>query len=366
MSLVKTFLSLPAVVLPLYAATTQTVADRADAVVVAEIASGQQSAAYATFSLLVTRTIKGNIAPGAMISVEWKNAATVPSATTLSGEFGMWFLAAGTPSLWELLPYSSAGRARPLELAHYPLPTGPAPPEATPGISASEMMAAELATGVAQFSASPLNGQLSDMGQAIWSVPDSPTMTTIYQRLAGSSNRDARTLGLAGLIRTGDVNALSQAPRTTGDTAKLYFGVQYATALRGFRNSKGVDTLGMFATSLDSSPGVQALATDALRAIHTAGTLPYLATLLDSADPGLQSKAIAGFSAFVENLPTDTPDRDVDMTWMTPQGPAPFRTGSVEPYLTITGKPKAPTSQSDCASFWKTWWQANQSQLLGK
>ena len=99
------------------------VIDQADAIVVGELQSGQQSGYAVTFVLSVVRALKGELSTGAVVSVS--AASALRSDRTLKGNYGLWFLRKSAG--WTLL--SVVHGQYPFELAYFSLPEGgnPAP-----------------------------------------------------------------------------------------------------------------------------------------------------------------------------------------------------------------------------------------------
>jgi hypothetical protein len=81
--------------------STDDLADKADAVVVAQVQSGQQTGHTVAFVLSISRTIKGDLAPGSVINVS--GSAGMPLNRTFQGQYGLWFLQKAGGS-WALLP----------------------------------------------------------------------------------------------------------------------------------------------------------------------------------------------------------------------------------------------------------------------
>jgi hypothetical protein len=102
-------------------------------------------------------------------------------------------------------------------------------------------------------------------------------------------------------------------------------------------------------------------ASDALRAVHSKDSLPFLVALLDSPNAQIRHEGLAGISMFVENLPIQKPDMVPNMTWLTAEGPAPYRTADTDKYSAKLGEP--PNRQAEYIAFWKSWWVKVGSQL---
>src|SRR5438034_8179226 len=84
---------------------TDLLADQADAVVVAEVLSGQQTGYDVAFVLLITRTIKGGLAAGTAVNVS--GGVRRSGSGSLRGHYGLWFLKKAGGQ-WALLPVIQA------------------------------------------------------------------------------------------------------------------------------------------------------------------------------------------------------------------------------------------------------------------
>src|ERR1700694_5567663 len=137
MNMTRSLLGIAVVLgIPSVSLAGNTVTDRADAVVVGEGSSGQQTGSHVSFMLRVDRALKGSIAPGTVVGVEWARAPMVPTPQQHSGEYGVWFLQAASTGPWQPLPATHSNAPIPLALACYPLPKGSVPSVITTGASA--------------------------------------------------------------------------------------------------------------------------------------------------------------------------------------------------------------------------------------
>mgnify|MGYP000920339134 CR=1 FL=1 len=139
---------------PLAAGSLQALADRSDAVVVGTVTAGAWSATGAAFHLQIERVLKGTVRQGSVLSVAWTSRRVrISSPVTISGERGLFFLAAPGPSSWSLVPVEEG--YVPFAGTYYPLPKSPAPSgartlQAEAAAPVADSIAAELAAAVDQ------------------------------------------------------------------------------------------------------------------------------------------------------------------------------------------------------------------------
>jgi hypothetical protein len=336
--------------------------DRADAVVVGEVISGQSVASYVLLTIRADRVLKGNVVGGTVISVEWDRPPANATPSQLSGNYGMWFLRVGGAAPWTLLPANASNVRLPLGLACYPVQKGSLPSVSAPaGSPPADLVALELATSTEQLSSTSVQFYYSAKG--LLSTPASATVSSVHARLSQSTDLQVQSVGLIGRLQQGDAAALAELPQTPEAFRKLALNLEMAAAIRNFRNPtpSAVQSLGRLATSSTAARPVVLSSADALRAIHTKDSLPFLVSLLDSSDAEIRHQGLAGLSMFVENLPVQTPEMVPAMTWLKQQGPAPYRTADTDRYSAKFGEPSG--RQAEYVTFWKSWWTRMQNQL---
>src|SRR5258706_587301 len=98
---------------------TDFMADKADAVVVGEVQSGQQSGRSAIFVLVVSRCLKGDVPSGTAINVRWDEAWPSRNVSLPAG-YGMWFLQKAGNGTWTLVPVKQGQGKVPFELSYFP------------------------------------------------------------------------------------------------------------------------------------------------------------------------------------------------------------------------------------------------------
>ena len=179
--------------------TNDRLADSADAVVLGEVQSGWQTGYSVSFVLSVTRTLKGELQPGAAANVTWQSAMRTEAPKDLRGHYGLWFLRRTGASQWRLQRVHE-GRV-PFEAAYFSLPRGSTPasvPTASRPLTIYDLMALELAGGLQQTTD---RSQRRGLAAALWDIGESAVMPDLYRALRSSGNNELRILGLGGLLR---------------------------------------------------------------------------------------------------------------------------------------------------------------------
>jgi hypothetical protein len=335
--------------------------NRADAVVVGEIQSGQQSANSAAFTLLVVRSIKGNLSVNQNLSVR---GALSGRDRSLGGQCGLWFLRkAGTQ--WILLPWTGSGTL--LESSGYlPLSKSSSPSAVGATVSpvaVSDQVAIEIATGLRSYSSSL---QLSSLTWGLMGLGKGPVVVGLYQSLRGNGDPELKFVGLVGLLGTKDgPSAMAEIGDNLDVAQKLKGRAFVITGICGERNPDPLVVQSLAKISSSTDVNMQRCAAEALDYIHTRDSLPALAMLLDSADPKTREFAIQGLSRFVDNLPIQTVDNTINGGSLISQGPTPYRTSETDRYSLSRGwLREARLSEAEYIQFWKTWWTTMKDRFV--
>ena len=338
------------------------VADLADAIVVGEVLSLQQTGSQVAFTLQVDRNLKGNIVPTSVIQVEWDRAPVTRTPQQISGQYGMWFLRTNANGAWQLLPATHSNTPLPLSLACYPLLKGSAPFASAVGTqSVNDLVTGELSTAVEHLPSATTEFYYTATG--LLSLSDTSNVTSQYRRLSQMADPQLQVLGLIGLVRQGDAASIERVLELQAALRASKLRVHMVSAVRNVRDGtpRTVQALGRLATTSGVGSGLQMAACDALRSVHTKDSLPFLVALLDSPNAEIRHEGLAGISMFVENLPIQKAEMVPNMTWLRPQGPAPYRTTDTDKYSAKFGEP--PDRQAEYVAFWKSWWVKFGSQL---
>lgn len=177
-------------------------ADKADAVVVGEIQSGQQAGRSITLVLSVVRAIKGDLAEGTLLDVsgEVRHSST---RVAIGKAGGLWFLQQNG-NRWTFLPVMQS----PVILEHgcfveY-VKTASSGPMATtlPPQTAGDKVALELVTALKQGTIDLRHSIVVEVINMMFG--ERAFITDLFRDLRAQSDPDLRLIGLNGLLKTED------------------------------------------------------------------------------------------------------------------------------------------------------------------
>jgi hypothetical protein len=284
----------------------------ANLIVVGSITGAFRTGPVQSFSLQVSRVIKGDPSlAGSVIAVNWNQISpSMPLGTSMTASgTGLWFLQ-GSSSGWVLLPVVQG--SAPLSMAFFPSSGGQVPSLYSYNSTAlvADKLGSELSFAIENANGS-YNYQLYSLLYGLLDELHSPTTSVLYQRMSVSLSIQQQILGLSGLIRSGSTSALHSAIQaaSTFSAYPMETGILLQSIREYFRtaDAQSITTLGQSATGLTNlALPFREAAAHALSAIHTPATLPYLATLLDDSDANLRVEAIGGIGAFANGLPSHT------------------------------------------------------------
>jgi hypothetical protein len=191
---------------PVGLANLHSLAIQADAVVAGNVEQGQQVGRDVSFALSAYRVLKGTVKPSEILSVQWIAPAALNGSRDLKGQKGIFFLQKSEAGPWQLLP--AMGGDVVFDLAVLPATNGAIAPDLQYASAASmdEKLLLELAAVVENkdggaFALDYMAG-LDPGGVA--------ALSGVYRRFSQSSSIDLKAYGIAGLLRRGDVQVLSQ------------------------------------------------------------------------------------------------------------------------------------------------------------
>jgi hypothetical protein len=278
---------------------------------------------------------------------------------------GMWFLKVMANNRYSAIPIRFRAAARFRDLYFEAAPAGKCPPAFaySANTDLNDKIALELACAASMETTDYQPGRMVDatsgMGQSV-------ALLQACEALAGMSGSRQKAIGIGCLIAANDSNGVVLLQQHLSDIAIDDLNRIVAAPLLGmWRSADPVATasLGLIATSPGISPILTRSAATALSAIHTSVALPYLAQLLNNADPDIQVDGALGLSSFANGLPIHTAHNTANLNFLRPSGSASFRTPDTSQHLGVARN--APdTQRKEFISYWKTWWQANQQTLL--
>jgi hypothetical protein len=335
----------------------------ADLIVVGAASGTVQAGSAASFSLQVSRVVKGDpsLASG-VIAVNWPGGA--PGAAPTGS--GLWFLQRSSAA-WLVLPVVRG--SVPSSMTFFPAPAGPILSAYAygPAASLSDKIASEISS-VIEGANGAYNPQLYALQYGLLDQLQSPVLAVLYQRMSASVLAQQRILGLSGLIRGGSAAALVSAVQAASQFGNypMEDSVLLLSIREHFRttDASSVAVLGQAAVdATNSSLAFREAAAHALAAIHTAPALPYLAALLDDPDFNLRVEAIGGMGAFANGLPTQIAEGVPSLAHLQVPASAPYRTAGTIANLAM-GSSAIGRNEVSLLSFWKGWWLQNRTDLI--
>jgi hypothetical protein len=321
---------------------------RATAVVLGSVTSRTEAENEVSFSINVTSVIQGAI-PGSAITVVHPWVGLVRGRARTGGEplFGIWFLTAGPSGNWDLLP------ARPSLF----LPASASPGGAN-SLSADapilDALVYRVAEGVQTARSGSPDADPGALADAIGSM-NSPAVQAVLATSMASGEPGLQAVGLAGSL-------LRMQPGVIQQLVRLWPGVsvdphrdQVISALRNWwRDPEAAGVRQLAAMAGGASGDIRSAAIRALAAIHTKETLPFLATLLNSAVPDEQERAVYALSAFANGCPLQTANNAVSMGYLQCNQASPYKTAETEHNFAF--RPGTPDQEAPFVSFWQNWW----------
>jgi hypothetical protein len=341
---------------------------RADLIVVGSASGASQVGTTLNFSLRLSRVLKGDAGlSSSVIPVNWTVASpdSEQEAAPAVGGAGLWFLK-GSSNGWSLLPVVQ-GRV-PLTMTYFPVPPGPLLNAYTydAAVALSDKIAAELGSAIESANGT-LNFQLNALQYGLLDQLNSRYTSVLYQRISTSTSLAQRIIGLSGLIRSGDAPALASAIQSA--SAFVTYAKENGILLLSIRDyfraddSLSIAVLGQAAVD-STNPNVdlrQAVA-HALAAMHTTGTLPYLAMLLDNQDVKLRVEAVGGIGSFANGLAMQTNAGGPSLAYLQLPDNAPYMTAETKANFAL-GSQAIERNETAYLSFWKQWWSQHRTSL---
>lgn len=339
-----------------------TLIQQADSIVIGDITAQSDTGSEVVLDVLVIRVLKGNVGPGATVVAKWQPSAVTSRVAfpNLGPSRGMLFLRSVGNAL-TVLPILTSP-VRPTDL-YVSMPSGelPAAYAYTSNAAVEDKITAELSARVEAMKGS----SLSD-GAFYLEAVDSMTAAsalTVYQRLAGEGLRDVQVIGIAGLIRKGDITSLGQPGTSVTLAASPQWPLVINNICSHYRNTSvgGVAILSTLSGTGQGMPAVQQCATHALSAIHTKEALGTLYQLLDSKDGLVRYDAVLGMASFANNLPVQTIDNTAGLGFLKAAADGPFTTSETK--ASMPSLPAFRSNEQKYLQFWRQWWVQVQGRL---
>jgi len=331
-------------------------AANARAVVVGSVETRTETPTEVSFDIHVARLFSGNL-PNPVVSVihPWSRGKVLifPQIAQSIKEslYGMWFLTQDASGRWDVL-ISRPGRDGVFGLF---LPASLAPPtglyQYPAGTPLVDALTYELAAGVQSTNEDP-----AIFYGAFYSMDTVAVRSVLAANLA-STNPSAEAIGLAGSLERGIPGSIQQLarlwPGISGDSHASYV----VAALRdSWRGSAGTDLQQLVSIATGAAPGskLRSAAVRSLAAVHTKEAIPFLGSLLSSADSTEQERAVYGLAAFANGCPMQTGDDVVSMAYLQCKQSGPYATA--ETMANFGLRPGTPEQQAPLVTYWQNWW----------
>jgi len=340
------------------AATVNDYASTADTIVIGRVTDRFEGPSGASFDIAVEKILKGSL-PGQSVHVShsWPRTGGIiigDIPRRVNGQIrGIWFLQHTASSDWDALVARSFPGV--IGSIYWPVvETLPAEYRYAADASLADVLTFEFAAGL------EVAGNPTEMIGATGPL-NTPALQSVFAHWLGSQKVAFQAAGLAGMLNGGQQDAIPQLarlwPTIAADQSRHYV----LSALRNsFRDStpSSVQQLAKLADASATSTELRKAAIWALASIHTSESLPFLATLLMSSDPGEQGRGVSGLSSFANGCPSQTPENVKSLDYLQFKNPSPYRNAETManfaiPVNNLPGDPKL----LQLVSFWTAWWE---------
>lgn len=344
----------------LHAAGLDYFANRADAIVVGFVNSRTESADEVSFTINVSRVLSGSVnLSGPTVSVvhPWIRAGRVlgPAGTIDQPLFGIWFLAKGASGTWDVLSPRPSWWGTILGLF---IPASSTPPNGpyayATGAPIVDVLVYEAAAGfLSATNEDPDPGWLLAAFDSI----DTASVRNVLNTFATSADLKSQTIALTGSLERSIPGAI---PTLAALLPSLKNDPNEALVVSVVRNSwrdptsASIHQLVSFVAGVPADSNIRAAAVRAFAAIHTKETLPFLASLLSSADATEQVQAVYGLSSFANGCPIQTQANAASMAYLQCDAPGPYKTTQTTANFAFGAG--TPDQEAPFISFWQGWW----------
>lgn len=350
---------------PLQAAGLDYYSSQASAIVIGTVNTRTESPTQVSFAINIARVLAGGV-PGTTVAVNhnWTRTVIVspPVITDNTPLVGLWFLVGSPATGWDILEprQNMHGTAYALFLpASLIPPTGPFAYPA--GTSLNDSLVFEVAAGIQGANPSSPDADPEALLGAVGSI-QSAAVTAVFSAYLTAGSPAFAAVGLAGSLGLGLPQAIQQLTSHWSSISSDPHSSLVISALRDVwrgTDPSSVTELAAFAASAPAGSTVRSAAIRALAAVHTTEALPFLASLLSSAVPSEQERAIYGVSAFANGCPVQTQGNVVSMSYLQCNLPSAYR--SSDTLANFGFRPGTLAQESALAQYWQTWWDSNPS-----
>jgi hypothetical protein len=331
------------------------------AVFVGSVSTRVETPTQVSFTVNVVRVLSGSV-PSLAVNIvhQWAGSLRTASAVTIDQPlYGIWFLNGGSLGHpWDVLTARPSMGVR-IILGLF-LPASTTPPMIAAGTSSLDNILHEVAAGVQSAPAGSPDGDPTILLDAFGST-DTPAVRTMIAAGLASDNPGYQAVSLAGGLARGlpgMIHELSALwPQINGDRHAMYVVSALRDSWRDTTPAEVQDAASLAASAPPGSNGLRAAAVRALAAIHTPGTLPFLATLLSSADPSEQERAVYGLSSFANGCPVQSPRNAASMAYLECNQPSSYTTADT--LANFGFRQGLPAQEAPLVAYWQTWWNGH-------
>jgi len=354
----------------------------AQAIVLGEISGGRSvdvgDKVQCRVSLRAERVIKGSITPGTDLTSIWEYPPSPhesPEVTSrVARAYGLWMLQANadgsfTPSRLGHAPGTMGGfflplpRVRPLAGLEYADTDGADVKLSRELAAVLETLANKAGDGLNQARVTIPDGGFSSrqtVAQAafrevnsILSLTDAAAARPVYQRFAESELVNLRVVGVAGLLRGGDVSAVSLIERNAAQFSSTLEAMQLAPSVGSLdlkQHPEAMHSLGRSALSETMIPMLENMASMKLGWSGRWDMVPYLMAMLESPNGSTRGSALMGVCTAVRA--TGAPS-ELAGQWREEMSPYCFNRSPVND----------PPREQAAVAFWRSWWTDQRARL---
>jgi hypothetical protein len=324
------------------------------------------------------RVVKGNVAPGADVNLVWEYTPSPHEPPELTSRvpraYGLWFLRAGpegglTPLRLVSSPGTMGGHFLPLPRVRLSADFAYGPEDVADAKLARELgavleyMAAETgeglnqvrrvgASGVISTRQTPVQAAFHDIN-AVLSLTDAVAARPMYQHFVASGLANLRVVGVAGLLRGGDVSAVGVLERDASlfSPAMEAMSLTHSLAMIDLgKHSKAMHALARVALAEKKIPALESTMAMKLGWSGRWDAMPYLIAMLESPNAGTRGSALMAVCTAARATGAKS---ELAGQWKDEMNPFCFNHSPVND----------PPREQAAVAFWKSWWADQRTRL---
>ena len=324
--------------------------NQADSVVVATVTQSENTADSLALRLEVLRRIKGQEKAGHDIQAVWSSSAPTANerAKNLLTKTGIWFLKQ-SDSTWNILPLVM-GDIQPMDL-YIRVPPGDLPTmyaygsEAQPNVRLVKEIEAAAVNPLTSYTAART---VKDLDNGLGST----LVQGVFSSFSQSSSLPMKVAGVNGQLRNSTPQAAAALLSLAPDTLSVDTQNQLSREMCGYRSTdpSAIATLSIF-LGAQYSPAMRFCAAHALREIHTAKTMPVLASLFNDPVSRIRYDAVIGVAQYAMGFPVASAEDK--HTVVSNYRPGPEVTQEMREHFPT--EPKFEENEQEYISYWTKW-----------